>query len=174
MRITLKSKRTISIIFSIVICLAGFLIISVYFPFFQFQTTSPVLHADVSTITLYAHNVSFPDGEYQKKEVLGQANIGIIVDELLSIQYVNHPSPPDDLGGGWTMIIALYYNEGSSESYEILFTGSEKVIVYPPSGDSTYGIWPNGETLWDQIDISAEIIDGEEMRIRHLECANIE
>ena len=36
--------------------------------------------------------------------------------------------------------------------------GSEQVVVYPPSDKGVYEIWPDGNTLWNRINVAAEII----------------
>ncbi len=60
------------------------------------------------------------------------------------------------------MNVCLHYQNGDEESYEILFGGDQRVPIHPPSGRSRYGVWPNGETLWERVDVPAEIISGDE------------
>ena len=145
------------------ICFLACLIICATFIFSRTGEISLTLRGEVDAVSLYAHNVWFSDGEFQKKEVTDEADVDDIVTELTSIRCRNRRFPPDDLGGGWVLMIVLHYHNGESEGYEILLDGSEQVVIYPPAGRSMYGIWPDGNTLWDRIDAPAEVIDGEEM-----------
>lgn len=141
-------------------------IICIRFLFFPSATESFVLcgdSGDIEAISLYAHNEWFQDGEFQKKEVTDPADIQAVAEEVLGIRCRSRISLPDDLGGGWMMYIEFHYQNGETEPYGILLDGSEQIGIYFPSDKTAYGIWPDGNTFWDRIQVPAEIISEKEM-----------
>ena len=80
-------------------CLFACLVICAFLILSRPEETPLTLRGEVDAVSLYAHNVWFPGGEFQKKEVTGQADVDAIVSELTSIRCRNGQYPPRRPGG---------------------------------------------------------------------------
>ena len=146
-------------------CLFACLVICAFLILSRPEETPLTLRGEVDAVSLYAHNVWFPGGEFQKKEVTGQADVDAIVAELTSIRCRNGNYPPDDLGGGWSLVIVLHYHSGEREEFRFLM-GGDIIIIYPSASRGMYVVWPDGQTLWDRVGAPAEVINGEAFQNR--------